>query len=1082
MDFPGKQNIDKKIIQPLSNLLLQNKKHNFNIKNIHGSLKSLIISGLYEGSDKNILVLCENNSTAEDFYHDFHGILSGTDIILLSEPVRKSKINLSEDDVSFWMIDSLAAISSCEKPLIIATADILNLNLPLPESINKNKIVLRKGSEINLENLTTELLLNGFERKDFVSSQGELALRGGILDIFPLDSNLPFRVEFFSDEIESIRTFNLLSQRSVDSFDSVEFIAKIYHSDEEEEFNGTLFNYINKDTIIFNDIPENYEFDEDVKSRLKHFHIIRFNGLGEADLLIKSTPQPNFNKSVKNMIEHISEFEKSDFEIHIAADGKSNLERIKELTENALEDADGTLFDQIQWLNRSFATGFMSETLRLVCYNEHEIFGRLRVRDRNVIKRKKSVITIKELKQLNIGDYVVHVDKGIASFDGLEIVNFNGKQHECVRLLFAGNDLLYLHLNYLHKIHKYNAEEGIKPSLSKLGSSEWLRKKKKTKKKLKDIARDLIKLYAERKSAVGFQYPEDTVWQKEFEASFIYEDTPDQEITTRELKQDLQSVTPMDRLVCGDVGYGKTEIAIRAAFKVVQAGKQVALLVPTTILAQQHYMSFKDRLHDYPVQVDAISRFRTTAEQKEILKHTAEGQTDILIGTHRLLSKDIKFKDLGLLIIDEEHRFGVSAKEKLKQLKTNLDTLTLTATPIPRTLNFSLMGARDLSIIETPPRNRLPVLTEILEWNDEEIKQIIEKEVKRGGQVFFVSDRVEDLELILLNLQELLPGLRFGLAHGQMPAKELERNMDRFIKGNYDVLVSTKIVESGLDIPTANTMIINRANKFGLAELYQLRGRVGRSNIQAFCFLIIPNAKKLSLNALKRLQAIEEFSDLGSGFQLALRDLEIRGAGNLLGPEQSGFINEMGFELYHKILDEAVKELREQEFPDLQFDSAANIDFLKNEEIQIDINSDAILPKDYVKSDKERFYYYKRLYNTDNQKDLSGIEDELIDRFGKLPQSTENLLFAVKLRIAALNTAFKGIELKGNTLMIEFPSSKNEKFYKEIFPDLIDVITSYENSILKQKGEKLYFEIEVASKDDAVEKLWRIKKTIESLV
>ncbi len=1073
--------VNDEIIQRFNNLSKTGQE--LILKNAHCSLKSLIISSFIHLENAPLLVLCETNSEAEDFEHDFSSLVDADDIVLFTKPIRKSNIHFNDDDISFWLIDSLLAIKEKISPIIIATGDILNSDVPLPDSLNTNMQLLEVGTEINLDDLSTELLLNGFERQDFVSTQGELSIRGGILDIFPLDSNTPIRIEFFGDEIESIRTFDILSQRSIDSFDKINFMTKIYHSEDENEFRGNFFDYLPSNTYVFNTLPENTELSENLIQSLEKFKTVSFNKLGNADIEVTSSPQPKFNKSIKKLTKELLDLHDKKFYISICADGKSNLERIRELIENSLETQSQNIIDYIHWSSSSLSKGFTSESLALAYFNEHEIFGRIRTQNRSLTNRKKSGISIKDIKQLSIGDLVVHDDKGIGAFDGLEIVELGGKKQDCVRLLFADNDLLYVHLNYLHKIHKFNSEEGIKPKLSKLGSAEWLRKKKKTKKKLKDIARNLIKLYAKRKSIEGVPFPEDTIWQKEFEASFIYEDTPDQAKTSDEVKADMQSPTPMDRLVCGDVGYGKTEIAIRAAFKAVQAGKQVAVLVPTTILAQQHYMSFNDRLHDYPVSIDVISRFRTAAEQREILKRTSEGKNDILIGTHRLLSKDILFKNLGLLIIDEEHRFGVGAKEKLREMKAELDTLTLTATPIPRTLNFSLMGARDLSVIETPPRNRLPIVTEILEWNDREIKEAIDSEIKRGGQVFFVTDRVEDIELILFDLQKLMPGLRFGMAHGQMPAKELERNMERFIKGKYDVLVSTKIIESGLDIPNANTIIINRANKFGLAELYQLRGRVGRSNTQAYCYLFIPNARKLNLLALKRLQAIEEFSDLGSGFQLAMRDLEIRGAGNLLGPEQSGFINEMGFELYHKILDEAVKELRTEEFPELIDDSdIEDVEYLKNEDIQIDINRNALLPKDYIKSDKERFYYYKRLYNIDNQSDLSIIEEEIKDRFGKTPRETEELLFAVKLRIIALNTGFTKIELRANKLILEFPPAGNEMFYHNIFPDLIDVITSYDNSILKQNNKKLYYEVVINNRNDIIEKLWRIKKTIESLI
>jgi transcription-repair coupling factor (superfamily II helicase) len=783
MNFVNPENIryfvKNEIVDKFNNS--KQKSHELLLKNIHGSLKSLIISSFKYSKNAPVLVLCETNNEAEDYAHDFNALHHQDNVVIFTKPLRKSNIHFNDDDISFWLIGSLIAIKDKSSPIIIATADILNSDVPLPDSLNTNMQSLEVGTEINLEELSTDLLLNGFERQDFVSSQGELSIRGDILDIFPLDRNTPLRIEFFGDEIESIRTFDILSQRSIDSFEEISFMTKIYHSEDENEFRGNFFDYLISNTYVFNSLPENVELTDNVIQSLQKFNTVSFDKLGFANTTISCSPQPKFNKSVKRLSQELVELYKKNYFIAVCADGKSSLERIRELIENSLETETQNIIDYIEWSPLSLSKGFVSESLELAYFNEHEIFGRIRTQDKNLTNRKKGGITIKDLKQLTIGDLVVHDDKGIGAFDGLEIIELGGKKQDCVRLLFADNDLLYVHLNYLHKIHKFNSEEGVKPKLSKLGSTEWLRKKKRTKKKLKDIARNLIKLYAKRKAIKGIPFPEDTIWQKEFEASFIYEDTPDQAKTSDEIKKDMQSPTPMDRLVCGDVGYGKTEIAIRAAFKAVQTGKQVAVLVPTTILAQQHYMSFNDRLHDYPVNVDVISRFRTAAEQREILKRTSKGKNDILIGTHRLLSKDIKFKNLGLLIIDEEHRFGVGAKEKLREMKTELDTLTLTATPIPRTLNFSLMGARDLSVIETPPRNRLPIITEILEWVEKEIKDVIDSEIKRGGQVFFVTDKVEDIELILFDLQKLMPGLRFGMVHGQMPTKEMERNMEHFL-------------------------------------------------------------------------------------------------------------------------------------------------------------------------------------------------------------------------------------------------------------------------------------------------------------
>jgi len=782
--------------------------------------------------------------------------------------------------------------------------------------------------------------------------------------------------------------------------------------------------------------------------------------------------------------------------IVISAQGKEHLERLKELVENGIEmsevqdtlnstylaEKDVTL-NSILWLNESFTHGFLLPDFQLAIFTEHEIFNRLRTQTTRRGKRITGGISLRELMQLKIGDFVVHVDKGVGKFDGFKTIKLGVSLQDCLRLQFADDDILYVNLNYINKIQKYSSQEGVVPKLSKLGSTEWLRKKAKTKKRLKDIARDLIKLYAERKRQPGISYPSDTMWQKEFEASFIYDDTPDQAQTTTEVKKDMESETPMDRLVCGDVGFGKTEIAIRASFKAVQAGKQVAVLVPTTILAQQHYMTFMDRLHRYPVIIEVISRFRSKKEQEVVVEKTKNAQIDVLIGTHRLLSKDVSFRNLGLLVIDEEHRFGVASKEKLRKLRTNVDTLTLTATPIPRTLNFSLMGARDLSIIETPPRNRLPIYTEILEWNDKIILKAISKEIERKGQVFFVNDKIQDIEKISRNIQMLMPSLKVAVAHGQMRSSELEHIMEKFLERKFDVLFTTKIIESGIDIPNANTMFINNAQNFGLAELYQLRGRVGRSNIQAYCYLLIPPVKNLSSNSLRRLQAIEEFTELGSGLQLAMRDMEIRGAGNLLGPEQSGYINEIGFELYQRILDEAVSELKIEEFSELFFDSKKIDKILPvNEDITIELDSDALLPSDYIASETERFHFYKKLYHVRDNDALHEILEEMNDRFGKLPQQANELIFAVKLRVAALSSGFAKITLKKNKLSAEFLTNLSTDFQETVLPVILDLLPSYPNAKIFQNENKLSIELLVSKRDDAVEFLWRIKRTLQSLI
>jgi transcription-repair coupling factor (superfamily II helicase) len=658
-------------------------------------------------------------------------------------------------------------------------------------------------------------------------------------------------------------------------------------------------------------------------------------------------------------------------------------------------------------------------------------------------------------------------------------MKIGGTLQDCVRIKFQDDDLVYLSLNYINKIDRYNSTDGNPPKISKLGSVEWEKRKTRLKKKLKDISRELITLYAKRKSSEGFAFSEDTIWQKEFEASFMYEDTIDQGQAAEDVKQDMCNTYPMDRLVCGDVGFGKTEVAIRAAFKAATSGKQVALLVPTTILAQQHFMTFKDRFARYPVNVGLLSRFRSGKELKESIEQINAGKMDIVVGTHRLLSQDVKFKELGLLIIDEEHRFGVSAKEKLRHLKENVDTLTMTATPIPRTLNFSLMGVRDISVIETPPPNRLPVYTEVIHWNKEFFREAVLKELSRGGQVFFVSDKVYDLDTITAGLKSIVPEANFGIAHGQMKSTELESVMEKFIEKKFDILVTTKIIESGLDIPNANTIFVNRSQNFGLAELYQLRGRVGRSNIQAYCYLLIPEDVKLPEKSVRRLQALEEFTELGSGLKLAMKDMEIRGTGNLLGAEQSGFIDDIGFELYSKILEEAVREIKDEEFAEL-FKSNEEIrrSILRNPEFEIDYNESSFLTDIYVPSDTERYLLYRRLYSINTIDEVKDLEKELEDRFGKLTTEAENLIFVIRLRVLGINTGFKKITIRQKHVAIEFPT-ENPEYYEKVFPLILDYVSTFETASFKQIKTKLILNIEFIERHEILEFLWKLKKVID---
>jgi transcription-repair coupling factor (superfamily II helicase) len=1056
------------------------------INNVKGSLRSLLAAELFTEINGSIFIICENSSEALNYLNDLEILIGKKNLAALFKMPKHVKNRYQKsDDSKAWMLEGINLLINQNSFIAIATKEIFEAEIPAPDELYDNTIELKINQVLNFTEFTKGLFSSGFERKDYVSEPGEAAVRGGIIDIFPVSWDNPIRIEFWGDEIESIREFDPISQRSINDHDSVEFLSKFMR---EEQSSGTikLNELIDKNALLYIDTPDAIFADGDFTEELNNNRFL-INSINKSTIKFKSSEQQSFDSSILKFAEFLKNNINITKKIFICGESKNHIERLQNIIfsnlENSLEMSEAQieeLFSKISWHSVTFANGFSLPPDYFI-FTEHEVFERNRIPDRGVSK-SKAAISLKELNSLRIGDYVVHEDKGVGRFEGFRTIQIGGSAQDCVQLAFEGNDIMYVNMQYVNKIQKYSAQEGTMPKLSKLGSTEWQRKKSRTKKKLKDIARDLIKIYAKRKMEAGFAFQTDTTWQKEFEASFIYDDTIDQANATEEIKADMESDTPMDRLLCGDVGFGKTEVAIRAAFKAVQAGKQVAVLVPTTVLAQQHYMTFKDRLARYPLNVEVMSRFRTKKEQTGVLEGLKAGKVDILIGTHRILSKDIEFKDLGLLIVDEEQRFGVSAKEKLRQMRVSIDTLTLTATPIPRTLNFSLMGARDLSVIETPPRNRLPVYTEILEWDDEFIQEAIEKEVNRGGQVFFVSDRVQDLDKIAMDLKMLMPAYDFATAHGQMKPSELEKIMQKFISGKVDVLVTTKIVESGLDIPNANTMIINRANNFGLAELYQLRGRVGRTNQQAYCYLLLPKGGKISRVAVKRLQAIEEFTDLGSGFQLAMKDMEIRGAGNLLGAEQSGMIFDIGYEMYQKVLDEAVGELKKDEFADI-FDDPEKLKskFFENEEIAIEINEDALIPEDFITTDTERFSYYKTLYSLKKQRELNELKVEIKDKYGKFPKEFDNLLFAVKLRINAVPTGFSKVVLKPNKMICEFPPQSKEDYYAEAFPLIMDYVQSMPETKLVQGKKALMWEVPIESREKAVELMWKIAKSLEAL-
>lgn len=1081
---------------------------------IFGSLWAFVAVALYRQANGQVLVVLDEPERAEKLRDDCATIIGDANVKLC---IVESQHASQAMDMSATLsqIETMKALQANIPAIYITHATALGFGVPDRQAFSKAVIELSAKTDHNFEQLLAALSDFGFERKQFVESYGDFALRGGILDIFPFIGEHPVRIEFWGDTIESIREFEVLSQRSIRELQSVSIIPDVLKKNRSEESNEknknnvSLFSYFSPDATILSEdpsllqkefdelelegVPVDFSFEDVLKSSesFSRFTHAAFQ-VSQAQIDFQSQSQPSVNGSIKILREKISEFSEKGFSVIITSDRKEELERIQDLieeerdqisdvrdqkvdfseqmsedrelpipieTEIGTEDFKDSAFHQVIYSTESFHSGFVFESAKIAIFTEHEIFNRVKARAERKRRRFKG-LSAKELHALRKGDYVTHIDHGIGKFLGLEKISVGGNEQEVAKLEYAEKGTLFVNLNYITRIQKYSSAEGHEPKLNKLGSLDWEKLKARTKKKIKDIARDLIKLYAKRKMEPGFAFQSDTHWQKEMEASFMYEDTPDQARTTIEVKADMESPHPMDRLVCGDVGFGKTEIAVRAAFKTVMNGKQVGVLVPTTILAQQHFNTFSDRLGRYPVRIALLSRFKSPKEIKESLQKLSDGEIDIVIGTHRLLSKDVKFKELGLLVIDEEQRFGVSAKEKLRAMKVSVDTLTLTATPIPRTLHFSLMGARDLSVINTPPRNRLPIHTEIATFDKKIIREAVVHEIHRGGQVFIVTDKVSNIDILTATLTETIPEARFRFAHGQMEGHELEKVMIDFLERKFDVLVTTKIVESGVDIPSVNTIIINRADKFGLAELYQLRGRVGRANLQAYAYLLVPPISLLPKQTLRRLQAIEEFTELGSGLNLAMRDLEIRGAGNMLGGEQSGFIMEMGFEMYTKILEDAVAELKEQEFAEVFATTSLEVK-QRLIETQVDADIEAYIPEFYVESDTERLDIYRRLYKTANQKEVDELKAELTDRFGAPMEEVDSLFSLAAVRVLGSQSNIRKVELNKRTLRLFLPLEEDKHFYENgIFTNMMASVSSIKEPQiqLKQEGKNLFLQ------------------------
>ena len=1100
------------------------------VKGAVGSLSSFVLSGLLQkaseaGLQKSLLCITDSIEAAQYLASDLEQIEGNETPILLVPPSGHKPYDteqMVDPSAVIARTDVLQQLSGDFTGVVILSAEAAYEYVPARENIQRETQTITLGQQISIQELMGRLAEQGFKHVEFVSQPGEMALRGGILDVFPYAGSYPVRIEFFGDDVESIREFDRHSQRSVSRLNTARLVPNLdsdpIHAASKEQLDNagldTIFSFFPKNTTIISfdkgrllektdalfeasqkahqhfldtaeeDTPpvpppqERYLNAEAFESAWASYNHIDFGSLARSDadtvVQLNAKPQPSFNSSITLLRSTLLDYHNQQIDTIILCDNRGQEARLHELLEEEIERR------FVKLMVESLHEGFILPGINLAVYTDHQIFNRFHRPTARKQKKKYGGLSLRELRSLSPGDFIVHIDYGVGKFAGLEHITVREKQQEAVRLLFRDNDVLYVNVNALYKLHKYSGKEGHQPRLTKLGSGQWERTKAKTKKRVKDIARDLIKLYARRKSSKGYAFPDDTLWQRELEASFQYEDTPDQRSAAEAVKRDMEQSVPMDRLVCGDVGFGKTEIAVRAAFKAAQEGKQVAVLVPTTILASQHTKTFAKRLNHYPVRIDELSRFRSTAEQKETLKALKKGDVDIVIGTHRLLSKDLSFKDLGLLIIDEEQRFGVAAKEKLRALRAEVDTLALTATPIPRTLQFSLMGARDLSIISTPPPNRQPIQTEIHTFDKDLIRDAILHETNRGGQVFFVHNRVHNIEEIADTIRMLIPNLRVQVGHGQMKPSELERVMTGFIKHEYDVLVSTNIVESGVDVSNANTMIINQAGNFGLSDLHQLRGRVGRSNQKAFCYLLVPSIHSITKEAKQRLQAVEEFSDLGSGFNIAMRDLDIRGAGNLLGAEQSGFIVDVGYETYHKILDEAVQELRSEEFSDLFTDVTPPMPG----DTTIDVEEDAYIPDFYLANNIERLNLYRRLSEASEQEAIDEMRQEMIDRFGPPPREVENLLMATTIRNMAQPLRLHKIAFKNKRLFLEFPLQKDDEFfYMKLFQKMIKDLNGLSRRyVLKEnkKGRLRAIVQDVATLKDCIDILHAIRPQLVS--
>ncbi|WP_298893956.1 transcription-repair coupling factor [uncultured Psychroserpens sp.] len=1032
----------------------QSKLH---LKGLVGSSLSLIISEAFKAAERPFLLIFNDKEEAAFYLNDLEVLRNDKDVLFYPGSYRRPyQIEETDNANVLLRAEVLNRINSRKKPAIIVTyPDALFEKVVTRRELEKNTLKIAVNDELSIDLVNEVLFEYQFKRVDFVTEPGEFSVRGGIVDVFSFSHDEPYRIEFFGDEVDSIRTFDVETQLSTEQIKKIGIIPNVANKFLEESRQSFL-KYIAQKTVVFakntdllfSRIDDNFGKAEEtfkaLSSELKHsepeelfcnsdtlkrqlleFSLVEFgtSSLFSAEQIeFNTTPQPSFNKQFNLLIDDLNTNHNKGYTNYIVCASEQQAKRFHDI----FEDVDQEV--HYKTIVLSLYQGFIDHDQKITCYTDHQIFERYHKFHLKNGYAKKQAITLKELTNLDVGDYVTHIDHGIGKFGGLQKIDVEGKKQEAIKLVYGERDVLYLSIHSLHKITKFNGKDGKPPKVYKLGSKAWKTLKQKTKSRVKEIAFNLIKVYAKRKLEKGYQYKPDSYLQHELEASFIYEDTPDQITSTADIKADMESDRPMDRLVCGDVGFGKTEVAIRAAFKAVDNGKQVAVLVPTTILAYQHNKTFTERLKDFPVTVDYLNRFRTAKEKRITLEKLEKGHVDIIIGTHQLVNKNVKFKDLGLLIVDEEQKFGVAVKEKLKTLKDNVDVLTLTATPIPRTLQFSLMAARDLSVITTPPPNRYPIESHVIRFNEETIRDAVTYEIQRGGQIFFIHNRIENIKEVAGMIQRLVPDAKIGIGHGQMEGKKLEQLMLAFMNGEFDVLVSTTIVESGLDVPNANTIFINNANNFGLSDLHQMRGRVGRSNKKAFCYFITPEYSAMTNDARKRITALEQFTELGSGFNIAMKDLEIRGAGDLLGGEQSGFINDIGFDTYQKILNEAIDELKENEFKDLYQDDGKEKDYVKD--ITIDSDFELLFPDDYVNNITERLNLYTKLNTLKTEDELQTFETEIIDRFGELPIQVTDLLNSVRVKWIATKIGLEKIIMKQGRFVGYFINDQQSPFYQ----------------------------------------------------